>query len=79
MHFVMYTFTAGMEGPDQTKQMLVFWSGPSMSAYLRIVPHSFETYKYIVSGGDIDHAVLVIMWVYIIAVRVQIVRTVLLN
>ena len=23
MHFIMYTFTADMEGPDQTKQMLV--------------------------------------------------------
>ena len=23
MHLIMYTFTADMEGPDQTKQMLV--------------------------------------------------------
>ena len=67
----MYTYTAGMESPDQTKQMELGWAGPSMPTYPREVPYSFETYKHIVSGGDTDHAVLVIMWVWIIAVRVQ--------
>ena len=47
----MYTYTAGMEGPDQTKQMELGWAGPSMPIYPREVPYSFETYKHIVSGG----------------------------
>ena len=44
-----------------------------MPTYSREAPCSFGIYKHIVSGGDADHfAVLVIMRVWVIAVRVQI-------
>ena len=26
MHLIMYMFTAGMEGPDQIKQMMLDWA-----------------------------------------------------
>ena len=44
-----------------------------MPTYSREAPYSFGIYKHFVSGGDTDHfAVLVIMRVWVIAVRVQI-------
>ena len=44
-----------------------------MPTYSHEVPYSFGIYKHIVSGWDTDHfAVLVIMRVWVIAVRVQI-------